>query len=133
MENQEVVTEVAETVVKTAKKTSNSLEKVEIKGVICPVGERDITVEVIPFNRRNDEHVEFAYSYSDMLYRVPSDFKNVSEAARKYAAMFIAYKEEDLTNPESDYNTICADTRACRTLFYKENFQKALQGFFEIA
>ena len=94
---------------------------------------RDMTVEVIQFDPYNDEHVEFAYAYSDMLYRAPSAFRNVGEAARAYVQLFMVHTKENEINPDSDYNHVLNDLRACRTLFNREGIILALDSFFENA
>lgn len=118
----------------TAKNTGIQKRKVELKNVLFgQTGAQDITVEVVPFNRRNDDHVEFAYAYSDMLFRAPSEFENISQAARRYVAMFMVHKVEDETNPDSNLNKVLGDLRACRILFNQPETQKEFQDFFENA
>lgn len=95
--------------------------------------EEDLDVEVVSFNRRNDDHVEFAFSYSDMLLKAPSDFRNISDAARRYVDLFMVHKAEDETNPESTYNKVRGDLKACRTLFHQPKIQKDLNDFFGLA
>ena len=58
------------------------LRKVTLKNVLTPTGERDIEVQVVPFDRRKDEHTDFAYAYIDMLGRMPSEFRNMSDASK---------------------------------------------------
>lgn len=109
-------------------------EKVELKNVLYGDKQRkDITVEVMPFDPYNDEHVEFAYAYSDMLYRAPSMFKNISDVARAYVQMFMVHTKEQEAQPESNYNLVVNDLRACRTLFNREGIMLALNDFFENA
>jgi len=106
------------------------MTKVELKRVITPDGEQDLTVEVVPFNRRNDDHVDFAFAYMDMLGRVPSKFANVSEAARGYVDLFMAHKEEDAVDANSSFACVRKDVRASRVLFHQPKAQKELQDFF---
>lgn len=111
---------------KTIEKT-----KVELKNVLF--GDRqskDITVEVVPFDRYDEAHVAFAYSYSDMLFRAPSPFKSISDAAQAYVLLFMAHSEEDKANASSDINLVLGDLRACRTLFHQPDIAKALDDFF---
>nr|DAL72683.1 MAG TPA: hypothetical protein [Caudoviricetes sp.] len=117
-----------------AKNSGIQKRKVELKNVLFgTTGSQDITAEVIPFNRRNDDHVEFAYAYSDMLFRAPSEFENISQAARKYVALFMVHRSEDELNPESNFNKVLRDLRACRILFNQAETQKEFQDFFENA
>jgi len=69
------------------------LREVTLKNVVTPDGETSLTVKVLPFNKRNDDHVDFAFAYMDMLGRVPSKFQNVSDAAKGYVELFMAHKE----------------------------------------
>lgn len=108
-------------------------EKVELKKVLCGEVEKDITVEIVPFNRRNDDHVDFALATSDMLGRLPSDFHSMSDAARRCAELFIVHTEAQANDPTSDYSYILNDKRACRLLFNTASIQKALADFFTLA
>jgi len=105
-------------------------EKIELKNVLFDGGQCDITVEVIPFDRYKDEHVEFAYAYSDMLFRAPSEFKNVSEASRAYVRTFMVRKKDDETDASSNFSKVVGDLRACRTMFHQPNIMQALNDFF---
>ena len=117
---------------KTAKKIT--VETVELKNVMFGDGQKkDVSVDVVPFDPYNDDHVEFAYGYSDMLFRAPSAFKNISEAARGYVALFMVHTREQETQADSTYNMVLKDTRACRTLFNREGIMLALNDFFENA
>lgn len=108
-----------------------AFESIELKKVLVKGLEpKTITVEVVPFDPYNDEHVEFSYAYSDMLYRMPSAFKDVSEASRTYVKKFMVHTGEDEDNAESDFNRVYNDLRACRVLFHKETISKALNDFF---
>lgn len=108
--------------------------KVELKNVIFgTTGSQDIIVEVIPFDRRNDEHVEFAFAYSDMLMRAPSEFENISQAARKYVTLFMVHTAEDETNENSNFLKVVGDLRACRILFNNVHTQKEFSDFFGLA
>lgn len=110
------------------------LEEVELKNVLVRGGTKEkIKVKILPFDRYNDEHVEFAYAYSDMLYRAPSEFKTVSDAARAYVRLFVAHTQEDGKNEDSDFSKVHNDLRACRTLFNQDNIMLALNDFFENA
>lgn len=112
----------------------NEFDNVELKNVLLKGGgSENITVKVVPFNRYNNSHVEFAYAYSDMLYRAPSDFTNVSEASKAYVKLFMVHKEEDEKNPESDFSKVYNDLRACRTLFHQDKISLDLNNFFENA
>jgi hypothetical protein len=108
---------------------------VELKNVLIKKTRtsENLSVQVVPFDRYDDSHVEFAYAYSDMLYRAPSKFKTVDDASRGYVQTFLARKEEDLTNEDSTFNKVLHDTRACRTLFNSEVVMIALTDFFENA
>ena len=59
-------------------------KNVELKNVLFDGGQEDLTIEVVPFNRYNEQHTEFAFAYSDMLYRAPSEFRNISDASKAY-------------------------------------------------
>jgi hypothetical protein len=116
----------------SVKKTE--LTRVELKNVLVGDEEQtDLSVEVVPFNRRNDQHVEFAYAYSDMLFKAPSPFKTVSDAAREYVRLFMAHAKDDESNPDSDFLKVYKDLRACRTLFHQDDVMKAMNDFFENA
>lgn len=108
-------------------------EKVELKKVLCGEVEKDITVEIVPFNRRNDDHVDFALAMSDMLGRMPSDFHSISDAARRCAELFIVHTEAQANDPASDYSYVLNDKRACRLLLNTASIQKALADFFTLA
>lgn len=107
--------------------------KITLKNVKTEIGSKDITVEVVPFNERNDSHVEFAFGVSDMMGRLPSPYSNVNDAARAYVELFMVHKEEELNNPVSNVSLVRADLRASRTLFHDPGFQKELRDFFENA
>lgn len=105
-------------------------EKVTLKNVKTADGEKDITVEIVPFNRRNDDHVDFAFGVSDMFGRMPSDFRNVSDAARRCVELFVVHTEEEANDPNSDFSLVRDDTRAARTLYSTASIQKAMSDFF---
>lgn len=107
--------------------------KITLKNVKTVDGEKDIIAEVVPFNHRNDDHVEFAFGVSDMLGRLPSPYRSMNDAAKAYVELFMVHKEEDLRNPASDAYLVSHDIRASRTLFNDPDFQKELQSFFENA
>lgn len=103
---------------------------VTIKGVLDGDKERDITVNTIPFNKRNDEHVRFAYAFSDMLFRAPSPFTDICDAAKAYVPIFVQHSSAEELDANSDYNLIYNDLRACRVLFNSPTIQKAFNDFF---
>lgn len=107
--------------------------KMELKNVLTPDGERNITVQIVPFNRRNDAHVEFAFAYGDMCGRAPSEFRNMSDAAKRFAELFIVHKADDLKDANSDISCVLHDVRACRTAFLNPDVQKQLNDFFDYA
>ena len=107
--------------------------KITLKNVKTETGSKDITVEVVPFNDRNDSHVEFSFGMSDMMGRLPSPYSNVSDAARAYVELFVVHKEEELHNPVSNVSLVRADLRASRCLLNDPIFQKELHDFFENA
>jgi len=109
--------------------TTIDLKNVLVKGE----GAEDITVQVVDFDRYNDAHVKFAYNYSDMLFRAPSPFSDVSEAAKEYVKKFLVHTEADEKDPKSTFSKIYNDLRACRTLFHKEKITLDLNNFFENA
>mgnify|MGYP006867374078 CR=1 FL=1 len=110
------------------------MKQVEVKNVLTPTGEeRNFTVEIVPFNRRNDDHVRFAFAYLDMLNKLPSELSSVSDAAQRFVELFVAHKAEDISNPDSVYSCIVKDIRAARTLFNDRELQKSLFDFFENA
>jgi len=115
--------------------TPVELKKVELKNVLVKSTKttEDLTVEIIPFDRYNDAHVDFAYAYSDMLYRAPSKFRDINEASKAYARLFLLYTEEDEKNELSTFNKVCNDLRACRTVFNQDDNIKSLTDFFENA
>lgn len=109
------------------------LRKVTLKNVLTPTGERDIEAQVVPFDRRKDEHTDFAYAYIDMLGRMPSEFRNMSDASKAYVRQFMVHKAEDEKNPESDFACVLSDTRAARTLLNTDETQQEFHAFFENA
>lgn len=110
------------------------LKEIELKNVLIKgKPDEDITVKVVPFDRYNDKHVEFAYEYSDMLFRAPSAFKNVTEASRSYVQLFVSHAEADEKNENSSFSKVAKDLRACRTLFNQDDIMLALNDFFENA
>lgn len=114
--------------------TKIELQEIELKNVLVKgAADENITVKVVPFDKYSDSHVEFAYSYSDMLYKAPSPFKNVNDAARGYVKIFVAHTEEEEKDPKSLFSKVQNDLRACRTLFNQDNIMKALNDFFENA
>ncbi len=106
------------------------LRKVTLKKVLTPESEQDFTVEVVPFNRRNDDHVKFAFDYIDMLGRKPSPFETESDAARAYAMLFMAHKADDLNDQNSAISCVLSDVRACRVLLFQAETQKEFHDFF---
>lgn len=108
----------------------SNFEKVELRNVLTPSGERNITVEIVPFNRRNDEHVDFAFAVADMYGRMPSVFSNASEAARRFVELFVVHKADDLKDPESDISCVLNDVRACRIAFFNTKSQQEFNDFF---
>ena len=111
------------------------LEKITLKNVAMSDGtEQNLTVEVVPFNRRNDDHVDFALAYSDMLAKLPSPFKTVTDAAVRAVELFMVHKEEDANDINSPYYAVHADKRAARILFNTSStLQKSIFDFFENA
>lgn len=110
-----------------------NIRKIELKNVVRGVEDTDIIVEVMPFNHRNNEHVEFAFNYSDMLCNAPSPFKDVNDASRRYVELFMVHKADDATIPMSNFSCVYNDLRAARTLFHDLTFQAELGRFFENA
>lgn len=117
------------------KKTSTApaTEHVELKNVITPDGVKNVTVELVPFNYRNNEHTEFAFALADMMGRMPSPFSSINDAAKRFVELFMVHKEEDANNPNSDYSLVINDLRASRTLYNNATHQKQLFDFFENA
>lgn len=105
-------------------------EKVELKNVITDEGMKNLTVELVPFNYRNDDHVRFAYNIGDMYQRLPSAFRDLSDAAHRFVELFVVHTEEDAQNVNSVYSIVQNDTRACRTLLNNVKFQKDITDFF---
>ncbi len=111
----------------------NNLEKVELKKVLTADGEKDITVEIVKFNRRNDDHVDFALALADMYGGLPSPFKTLTDAAVRSVELFVAHKEEEAKDPASDFSLVHNDKRAARILFNTDSLQKDLNDFFGLA
>lgn len=107
------------------------LEKVELKNVLFDGGQEDLTVEVMPFDRYDEKHTEFAYAYSDMLCKIQSELTSVSEASRAYVCIFMVHTIEDKKNRTSSFNKVLGDLRACRSLFHQPEVLKSLNDFFE--
>lgn len=105
-------------------------QKIELKNVLSNEASSDITVEVVPFDRYNDDHVEFAFNYQDMLLKVPSPFMTVSDASRGYVDTFMVHNSDDAKNENSDYRKVRGDLRAARTLMHQEGFMNAVHDFF---
>lgn len=106
---------------------------VDLRNVIMADGTKDIRVELVPFNCRNNEHVEFAFAVADMMGRMPSPFATVNDAAKRFVELFMVHKAEDANDPTSDYALVYDDLRACRTLYNNATHQKQLFDFFENA
>jgi len=111
------------------------VEEIELKNVLVKKTRttENLKVKVIPFDRYNDKHVEFAYAYSDMLYRAPSSFTNVDDTSRAYVKLFLVHKEAEEKKDDSVFTKVSQDLRACRTLFNQDNIMGALNDFFENA
>jgi hypothetical protein len=110
------------------------LEKVTLKNVLCEDGSsKNITVEIVPFSRRNDDHVDFAFGYSDMLGQAPSPFRSLSDVAVRAVELFMVHKEDDAMDVNSDYYLVRKDKRAARTLLNTPSLQKSIFDFFENA
>ncbi len=116
-------------------KEETKLQEIELKNVLVKKSRtsEDLKVKVVPFDRYNDKHVEFAYAYSDMVYRAPSTFTSIDDAARAYVKLFLVHTEEDEKNEDSVYNKVARDTRACRTIFNQDVIMAELEDFFENA
>ena len=108
-------------------------EKITLKNVLTNDGVKDFTVEIVPFNRRNDDHVDFALSYIDMLGRMPSQFRTITDAAVRAVELFMVHKENDTAENTAIYEAVRSDKRAARELFNTPSIQKALNDFFENA
>ena len=111
------------------------LKEVELKNVLIKATRttENLKVKVIPFDRYNDDHVEFAYAYSDMLYRVPSKFKTMDDASKGYVKLFVEHKFEDEKDEKSTFSKVLKDLRACRTLFNSDDVSMSFTDFFENA
>lgn len=110
------------------------LKEIELKNVLAKgLPDENIKVKVVPFDRYSDAHVEFAYAYSDMLYRMPSEFKNGNDAAKAYVKLFVVHTEDEEKDVKSKFNMVKNDLRACRTLFNQDEIMKSLTNFFENA
>lgn len=106
-------------------------DKVKLSNVLFGDKQTEnMEVEVIAFDPYNERHVEFAFGYSDMLFRAPSTFRNVSEASKAYVALFMVHTKEDETDETSKFRKVLGDLRACRTLFHQERITKDLDNFF---
>jgi len=110
-------------------------DKVELLNVLVKKTRttENITVDVVPFDRFNDAHVEFAYAYSDMLYRAPSSFKTVDDTSRAYAKLFVVHEQDEEKVETSTLYKVLNDLRACRTLFNQEKITSDIVNFFENA
>lgn len=109
-------------------------EKITLKNVaVNDNEEKDFIVELVPFNRRNDEHVDFAFAYSDMLARLPSVFGSITDVAVRAVEIFMVHKEDEAMDVNSVYYAVHNDKRAARTLLHTPSLQKAIADFFENA
>ncbi len=104
--------------------------KVQLRNVMFNRSTEDIEVEVVPFDQFNEDHVDFAYKYSDMLFRAPSAFRDISDASKAYAMLFVVHTKESENDPDSKISKVLGDTRACRTLLMRPEIQAALDTFF---
>lgn len=112
----------------------STFEKLELKNVLMQDGSsKNITVEIIPFNRRDDAHVDFAFAYADMLGRMPSPFSTATDAALRAVELFVVHKEAEAKNPESDFYAVAHDKRAARLVLNAPGLQDSLGAFFENA
>ena len=110
------------------------LKEIELKNVLVKgLPDENIKVRIVPFDRYNEAHVSFAYEYSDMLFKAPSPFKNINEAARGYVKIFVAHIVDEEKDEKSNFNKVLNDLRACRTLFNQDDIMIALNDFFENA
>lgn len=110
------------------------LKEIEVKNVLVKgMPDETLIARVVPFDRYSDAHVEFAYAYSDMLFKAPSEFKNVNDASRAYVKLFLSHTAEDEKDEKSIFNKLAKDLRACRTLFNQDDIMLALNDFFENA
>lgn len=118
-------------------KTDLGIYEVDLKNVYSKDCERELVkAKLVPFNRRNDEHVDFVLAYADFLARVPNDkfgFADANDVARKFTELFMVHKEDDLKDVSSDFSCVLGDKRAMRTLLYNITFQKQMSDFFENA
>jgi len=110
-----------------------NFEKVVLRNVLVGNEEKDVTVEIVPFNRRNDEHVDFALGVMDMFGRVPSEFRNITDAAQRAVELFVVHKADDTVENKLIYDSVRNDKRAARFLFNTPSIQKSLNDFFENA
>lgn len=104
--------------------------KVTLRNVMSNHATEDIEVEVMPFDQFNEDHVDFAYKYSDMLFRAPSPFSNISDASKAYVLLFVVHTKDSENDPNSKISKVLGDTRASRTLLMRPEIQAALDTFF---
>lgn len=107
--------------------------KVELKKVLCGDVEKDLTIEIVPFNRRNDDHVDFALAVADFYGRMPSNFQSITDAAQRCVELFVKHTGEQADDPNSDYSYVHADKRASRIIFNNPAIQKAIADFLTLA
>lgn len=110
------------------------LVSLELKNVLMSDGsQKNVTVQIVPFNRRNDDHVDFAFAYVDMLSRVPSPFSTITDAAVRAVELFVAHKEAESKDVNSDFYAVVHDKRAARIVLNEPSLQASLGAFFENA
>lgn len=107
--------------------------EIELTNVMTPSGTKDIKVTVVPFDRRDDNHVKFAFDVSDMMNGLPSPYRTQSEAAQAYVMFFMAHKDEDTKDENSDFMCVIKDLRASRILFMRPEVTKEFNDFFNLA
>lgn len=109
--------------------------KIELKNVLMrdesgnPTDEKNLTVEVMPFSRRNDAHTRYAYDFADMMNGIKSTYADLVDAAKGYVDIFLC-RQSDMAEQMEVYNAVRADIRAARTLLMHPNVQDAIQAFF---
>lgn len=105
------------------------MTQIELKNVLFGDEDKNVTVEVMSFSRKNESHVRFAYDVTDMMSGGKSKFYDMSDAARGYVDIFLCRQTE---NEESMtvYNAVRNDLRAARTLLMHPTFQEDLDRFF---
>lgn len=114
-------------------KTEFDYTERELKNVLVPATrtKEDIKVKVLPFDEFNEKHTAFAFRYLEVENARGAERADaVTDLAREFVETFVVHSGADIDNPASNFNKVCGDVRACRTLLGDAKFRDGLLAFF---